>query len=108
MNWRPLILVPILLVPFAASSTTVNYCNDPAVEREWSELLVKYRDIPEWRDINQYRKRLCRQVNSGDLTIDEAIDLFERVRTKKIEHLRKRLERREQTETQQYYGSQLG
>lgn len=97
MNRRKLLLLPLLLVPGLATGTTVNYCHDPAVEREWSQLTDRYHSVPEWRELNRYRQRLCRRVDTGDLTVERAIDLFEAARTRKIEQLRKRLEKLRQS-----------
>jgi len=86
-------LLILFYLPCCAYSDTVNYCNDPDVKQEWSQLMLKYGDIPEWKDINQYRIRLCNEVNNGIISLEKAIDLFEDKRAEKIEQLRHRLEK---------------
>jgi len=93
MITRVVTFLLLLYLPCCAYSDTVNYCNDPGVNRQWSRLMLKYGDIPEWKDINQYRIQLCKEVNNGILSLEEAIDLFEHKRTRKIEQLRLRLEK---------------
>jgi len=86
-------LLLLLYLPCCAYSETVNYCDNPAVDRQWSRLMLKYGDIPEWREINQYRIQLCEKVNNGTISLEDAIDRFEDKRNEKIEQLRHRLEK---------------
>lgn len=83
----------LLYLPCCAYSDAVNYCNDPKVNQQWSRLMLKYGDIPEWKDINRYRVQLCKEVNNGIISLEEAIGLFEDERIKKIEQLKRRLEK---------------
>ena len=90
---RVITLLLLLYLPSSAFSDTVNYCSDPNVNRQWSQLMLKYGDIPEWRDINQYRIELCNEVKNGSISLEDAIGLFEDKRSEKIEHLKRRLEK---------------
>jgi hypothetical protein len=83
----------LFYLPCCAFSDTVSYCNNPDVNRQWSRLMLKYGDIPEWRDINQYRIELCKKVDRGSLSLEDAIDLFEEKRDEKIKHLKHRLQK---------------
>ncbi len=100
----------LLLVarPLAASGETVNYCNDAEVQQDWSKLMAKYRHIPEWQDIDRYRTTLCNEVNSGEISVEAAIELFENARTQKIEELRERIKRQMPTEQDRASRSQIG
>ena len=93
MITRVVTLLLLFYLPCSAYSDTVNYCNDPDVNQKWSRLMLKYGDIPEWREINQYRIQLCNEVNNGIISLEEAIDLFEDKRAEKIEQLKHRLEK---------------
>jgi len=99
MITRVVTLLLLLYLPCSAYSDTVNYCNDPNVNQQWSQLMLKYGDIPEWRDINQYRIELCNEVKKGSISLEDAIDQFEDKRAEKIEQLRHRLEK---TTTSEY------
>jgi len=86
-------LLFLLYLPCSAYSDTVNYCNDPKVNQQWSQLMLQYGDIPEWRAINQYRIDLCNEVKNGSISLEDAINLFEDKRAEKIEQLKHRLEK---------------
>ena len=90
---RVVTLLLLLYLPCSAYSDSVNYCNDPNVNHQWSQLMLKYGDIPEWRDINQYRIELCNEVKNGSISLEDAIDQFEEKRAEKIEQLKHRLEK---------------
>ena len=88
------IAVALLLLsfPLLAHPEAVSYCDDPAVEQEWSSLMRQHGHLPEWRHLYDLRKYLCQQVKAGTLTLEEAIDQFEKARGEKVEQLRRRLE----------------
>ena len=90
---RVVTFLVLLYLPCYAYSETVNYCNDPEVNQEWQRLTLKYGDIPEWKELNQYRIRLCDEVQLGIISLDEAIDLFEGQRILKIDQLKRRLDK---------------
>ena len=82
-----------LLLTQTTYSETVNYCIDPEINQEWERLIKKNGHHPEWRTIYKLRKQLCSSVDSGTITLEDAVEQFEIHRTIMIERLRERLEK---------------
>jgi len=69
----------------AATSEYISYCHDPEANREWEEMMKKHGHSPNWQHIYAERKRLCRAVDDGRMTIETAIEQFERERAIAVE-----------------------
>ena len=76
-----------------SSSGTVNYCNDPALDKQWIDLMKMNGHHPEWQYMYELRIDLCQSVKKGDISLEAAIDEFERKRTEAIQNLKDRLEK---------------
>lgn len=71
-----------------------NYCFDPESWQEWEDLSTKYPDDMDIQTLHALRLGLCAKVGRGDLTLQQATDIFENARNaminkKKIEGLEK-------------------
>ena len=83
-----------LIFTFTISSAdTVNYCSDPAIDKEWLESMKRNGHHPEWQYMYNLRKDICNSVKQGDISLETAIEEFERKRTEIIKKLRDRLEK---------------
>ena len=80
-------LLLILYTPAAtpAEKKEVNYCNDKESWKEWDDLVVKYPNDEYIIILHSLRLGLCAKVSRGDITVQQATDIFEKVRTIIIE-----------------------
>jgi len=62
-----------------------NYCQDHESWDEWEALVQKYPGDMDLHTLHALRIGLCAKVNRGDLTVEEATDIFERAREKILE-----------------------
>ena len=96
---RKFIVITLLLFAHPAYSEADNYCTDPKVNQEWERLIKEHRRDPEWRSIYKLRKELCSSVDSGKLTLEDAIEQFEIHRAIMIEKLQGRMEKKHGKQT---------
>ena len=74
----PFILLAVLFISSVAlSAEPVNYCQNESVVQEWEDLLGKYPNDPDIIKLYALRTGLCEMVDGGQLTLDQAIDIFE-------------------------------
>ncbi|WP_319550382.1 hypothetical protein [Desulfogranum marinum] len=64
----------------ATDSTPDNYCRDEASWFEWHSLLEKHPDDNSIIYLYALRRGLCSMVESGNLEVDRATDIFEKAR----------------------------
>jgi hypothetical protein len=88
MAARPF-LIPVFLLAFLAFSIAAfaeekNYCRDQESWQEWDELAGKYPDDVDIQTLHALRIGLCVKVERGDLTLQQATDIFERARDRLI------------------------
>ena len=57
-----------------------NYCNDLDSWEEWDELVVKNPNDMDIQTLHALRLGLCFKVERGDLTLQQATDIFESAR----------------------------
>lgn len=93
----PLLVLAALLfsTPVTAEEVRISNCGEPSIEAEWRELIDAMGEISvaERRDaiaVNRKRHEICRQVENGDLTLDEGISTFEAERRRWQERTRMR------------------
>ncbi|MBN1850685.1 MAG: hypothetical protein JW932_19095 [Deltaproteobacteria bacterium] len=72
-----------------------NYCFDPDSWQEWENLSSKYPDDMDIQTLHALRLGLCAKVERGDITVQQATDIFENARNaiinkKKVEELKKK------------------
>lgn len=98
MRLIPLTMLMLVTLPILAGEENISNCGEAAIEAEWRELIDAMGEISvaERRDaiaVNRKRHEICRQVENGDLTLDEGISTFEaeRERWKERTRTRKRI-----------------
>ena len=64
----------------SAADRETNYCDDPAAEGQWQELLAKNPTDYDLQALHALRIGLCEKVERGDLTVPQATQVFERAR----------------------------
>ena len=78
-----LMLFLVLHMPAAAQGNEkkeVNYCNDEESWKEWDDLVVKYPNDEDIIILHALRLGLCAKVSRGDIKVQQATDIFEKVR----------------------------
>ena len=83
-----LILLVFFLSPAsipAEKEEEVNYCNGEESWEEWDNLVVKYPNDADIIILHSLRLGLCAKVQRGDITVQQATDIFEKVRSIIIE-----------------------
>lgn len=53
-----------------------NYCHDEKVNAYWDDLAIRAVDHSDVINLYKLRKDLCTQIDSGELTVDEATEKF--------------------------------
>ena len=64
----------------AAPTDEVNYCTDKESWKEWDELVAKYPADEDIQILHALRLGLCAKVSRGDITVQQATDIFEKAR----------------------------
>jgi hypothetical protein len=57
---------------------TKNYCKDPASWKKWNDLIAKYPKDLDVQTLHALRLGLCTKIEHGSITLNDAIDLFDR------------------------------
>jgi hypothetical protein len=78
--------------PYAESQ---NYCHDKESWTEWDTLVEKNPNDPEVQALHALRIGLCVKVDKGQITLEQAIKIFESAREAIIQK-RKQDQKREQ------------
>lgn len=69
----------------AENGQVTNYCEDETSWREWHGLIEKHPADDALHALYALRLGLCSMVNSGNITLDRATSIFERMRESIIE-----------------------
>ena len=94
MKSHTILLIFILIFLFAyAGSGQDNYCTNSQSWQEWDALSNKYPDDMDIQILHAFRLGLCAKVQRGDITVQQATDIFEKARNaiidkKKLESLK--------------------
>ena len=62
-----------------------SYCHDSEVNSDWERLVSRHEGDSDYTHLYTLRIDLCRQVDSGQIGLDDAIDGFEVERARVIE-----------------------
>ena len=57
-----------------------NHCYDDDANMEWEALIQKYPDDRQIHALHALRIGLCFKVDRGDITVDEATEIFENMK----------------------------
>ena len=55
-----------------------NYCKDPASWAQWDVLVAKYPNDKDIQTLHALRVGLCIKIDQGTITLEDAINLFNR------------------------------
>ena len=58
-----------------------NYCDDQDANMEWEALIQEHPDDMQIHTLHALRLGLCVKVDRGDLTVDQATEIFENMRS---------------------------
>jgi len=86
----------VLLFSFALNAEERNYCNDLEANMHWEALIKEYPNDLQIHALHALRLGLCFKVDRGDLTINQATETFENMRSALINA--KELEKEEELE----------
>ena len=78
-----------LLLQGIGLAETENYCDDPDSWKEWNELIQKYPADMEVQALHALRSGLCVKIDRGNITVEQAIEIFESARETIIEKWKK-------------------
>ena len=86
MNKAIIILtLSILLFSYTLNAEEKNYCNDPDTNMQWEAMVRKHPDDMQIYALYALRLGLCFEVDRGDLTIRQATEIFENMRSALID-----------------------
>jgi hypothetical protein len=77
----------LILIIFSGVNLSAeeNYCLDKQSWEEWENLIKKYPDDIDIQTLHALRLGLCVKVERGDLSVQQATDIFEKARDNVIE-----------------------
>ena len=64
--------------PLSPAADSSNTCNDPDSWKEWNRLIAKYPQDMTVQALHALRIGLCLKIERGDLTVDQATEIFNR------------------------------
>ena len=77
-----ILLLFVLLIDFnhPAFSEPQNHCDDQQSWKQWDALALKYPTDMDVQALHALRIGLCDKVELGTITLEQATDIFERIR----------------------------
>ncbi len=72
---------------FQAAVAQENYCHDEETNTYWDNLAIHYVDRMDVTNLVKLRKQLCRQIDTGEISVEDATEIFERERSRVVEGL---------------------
>jgi hypothetical protein len=70
----------MLVVHSASFAESENYCHDKETWKEWDALVEKNPNDNEVQALHALRIGLCAKVDRGEITLEQATDIFESAR----------------------------
>lgn len=83
------ILLTISITAFAAEDQQQNDCYDPKSWKEWEELVKKHPEDMDLQLLHAVRIGLCRKIEDGTISFQDATTLFNRLHDQLIEKSKK-------------------
>ena len=83
-----------LIILFVLSNTLVfaeipNYCHDDATNAEWESIAKRATANSKVMGLYKLRKDLCARVDHGELSVEEATEIFEKERERVVDSLKR-------------------
>ena len=84
----------MLLILFSLTATSFaeeipNYCHDAETNAYWEGLKIRAADNFEVVNLANIREALCHKVDDGELSVEEATNLFEFERARVVDELKR-------------------
>ena len=67
-----------------------DYCSDAKEAQQWERAVSKYKYFSTWKSLHRLRSGLCKQVERGSISLNEAATVFEKEKAEKMRILRER------------------
>jgi hypothetical protein len=83
-----------LLCSYSLNAEEKNYCEDPDTNTQWESLIQKHPGDMQVHALHALRLGLCFKVDRGDLTVDQATEIFENLRSALINAKVKEMEKK--------------
>ena len=80
-----ILTLSILLFSYSLNAEEKNYCNDPDTNMQWEAMAQEHPDDLHIQALHALRLGLCFKVDRGDLTVDQATEIFENMRSALID-----------------------
>jgi hypothetical protein len=80
-----ILTLSILLFSYILNAEETNYCNDPDTNMQWEAMAQEHSDDLQIQALHALRLGLCFKVDRGDLTVDQATEIFENMRSALID-----------------------
>ncbi len=94
MKLITILILSILLFSYSLNAEEKNYCNDPDANMQWEALVHKHPDDLQIHALYALRLGLCFEVDRGDLTVSQATEIFENMRSALISAKAREIEER--------------
>ncbi len=77
----------LLFTAIPSAWSQENYCHDQETNAYWDNLAIHYADRIDVTNLVKLRKQLCRQVDTGEISLEYATKIFKREREWVVEGL---------------------
>ena len=81
MKTITILTLSIFLLSCSLNAEEKNYCNDPDTNMQWEAMVQEHPDDLQIHALYALRLGLCFEVDRGDLTVDQATEIFENMRS---------------------------
>ncbi len=85
MKTITILTLSILLFSYTLNAEEKNYCEDPDTNMQWEAMVQEHPDDMQVHALYALRLGLCFEVDRGDLTVDQATEIFENMRSALID-----------------------
>ncbi len=76
-----ILTLSILLFPYTLNAEDQNYCENTDANMQWEALIQKHPTDMQIHALHALRLGLCFKVDRGDLTLNQATEIFENMRS---------------------------
>ncbi len=76
-----ILTLSIFLFSYSLNAEEKNYCEDQDTNMQWEALIQEHPDDMQIHALYALRIGLCFEVDRGDLTVDQATEIFENMRS---------------------------
>ncbi len=87
IRYKTILLFAVL---YQAVMAQEKYCYDKETNAYWEDLAIRAADHLDVISLYKLRKQLCRQIDAGEITVEDATEIFVRESTHVVEGLERR------------------